>query len=379
MYRFVPIKSGCGARYFHESLEKTRKSSIIMDSENACMTAGEKMPETGSWQKGGNCVKVLAQDIKTGEFKPVYLICGEEAFLKKSYKNRMKDAMVGDDTMNFHYFEGKGLDLKEIISLADTMPFFGDRRLILIEDSGLFKGSGADALVEYLPQMPDTTCMLFVENEVDKRNRLYKKVKDLGYVAEMERQDARQLGAWAGGILAKEGKKITGRTMELFLSKTGDDMENIRMELEKLISYTLGRDVITDQDVEEICTVRVTNKIFEMVAAIVTRNTRKAMDLYEDLITLREPPMRILFLIARQFNQILQVKELMNQGMEKNGIASKLKMQPFVVGKTMPQAKSFSREQILSYVNLCVDTEEAVKTGRLDERLAVELLITRQY
>ena len=69
------------------------------------------------------------------------------------------------------------------------------------------------------------------------------------------------------GILAKEGKKITGRTMELFLSKTGDDMENIRMELEKLISYTLGRDVITDQDVEEICTVRVTNKIFEMVAA----------------------------------------------------------------------------------------------------------------
>ena len=233
--------------------------------------------------------------------------------------------------------------------------------------------------VSYLPQMPDTTCMLFVENEVDKRNRLYKKVKDLGYVAEMERQDARQLGAWAGGILAKEGKKITGRTMELFLSKTGDDMENIRMELEKLISYTLGRDVITDQDVEEICTVRVTNKIFEMVAAIVTRNTRKAMDLYEDLITLREPPMRILFLIARQFNQILQVKELMNQGMEKNGIASKLKMQPFVVGKTMPQAKSFSREQILSYVNLCVDTEEAVKTGRLDERLAVELLITRQY
>ena len=118
-----------------------------MDSENACMTAGEKMPETGSWQKGGNCVKVLAQDIKTGEFKPVYLICGEEAFLKKSYKNRMKDALVGDDTMNFHYFEGKGLDLKEIISLADTMPFFGDRRLILIEDSGLFKSSGADALV----------------------------------------------------------------------------------------------------------------------------------------------------------------------------------------------------------------------------------------
>ena len=324
-------------------------------------------------------MKVLAQDIKTGEFKPVYLICGEEAFLKKSYKNRMKDALVGDDTMNFHYFEGKGLDLKEIISLADTMPFFGDRRLILIEDSGLFKSSGADALVEYLPQMPDTTCMLFVENEVDKRNRLYKKVKDLGYVAEMERQDAKQLGAWAGGILAKEGKKITGRTMELFLSKTGDDMENIRMELEKLICYTMGREVITKEDVEAVGTVHVTNRIFEMVTAIVAGNTRKAMDLYEDLLTLKEPPMRIMFLIAKQFNQLLQVKELAGKGAQKGEIASKVKVPPFVAGKLMAQARAFTREQILSYVEFCVESEEAVKTGRLSDRLAVELLIAKKY
>ena len=324
-------------------------------------------------------MKILNQDIKDRQFKPVYLLFGEEAFLKKSYKNRLKEAMVGDDTMNFHQFEGKGVDLKEIISLADTMPFFGERRLILIEDSGLFKGSGAEALVEYLPQMPDTTCLLFVESEVDKRSRRYKKVKELGYGADMVRQDARQLSSWAGGILAREGKKITGHTMELFLSKTGDDMENIRMELDKLISYTLGREVITDQDVEEICANRVTNKIFDMVAAIVSGKTRAAMDLYEDLLTLREPPMRILFLIARQFNQVLQVKELMAQGMDRSRIASSLKLQPFVVGKIMPQARSFTREQILSRVELCVDCEEAVKTGRLGERLAVELLITKQY
>lgn len=324
-------------------------------------------------------MKVLNQDMKTRQFKPVYLLFGEEAFLKKSYKNRMKEAVVGKDSMNFHHYEGKGLDLEEIISLAETMPFFGDRRLILIEDSGLFKGSGAEPLVKYLPGMPDTTCILFVESEVDKHSKMYKKVKDLGYVSEMARQDIKQLSSWAGGILAKEGKKITRHTMEFFLSKTGDDMENIRMELEKLISYTIEKEVITDQDVEEICTTRVSNKIFDMVAAIVNRKTRLAMDLYEDLLTLKEPPMRILFLIARQFNQILQVKELMSQNLDRGSIASKLKMQPFVVGKVMPQARLFSSEQILSYVNLCVDAEEAVKTGRLNERLAVELLITKQY
>ena len=323
-------------------------------------------------------MQTLNQDIKTGEFKQIYLLYGEEAFLKNSYKNRLKEVIIGDDTMNFARFEGKGLDVDELIRLADTMPFFAERRLILVEDSGFFK-SASDALVQYLPSMPDTTILLFVETEVDKRNRLYKKVKDMGYAAELNRQDSAQLARWVGGILTREQKKITKHTMELFLSMAGDDMENIRMELEKLISYTLGREVITDEDVLAVCTVQVTNRIFEMVSAIVNRQPRKAMDLYEDLLTLKEPPMRILFLIARQFNQLLQVKDLMGKGMDKGTIASKLKMQPFVVGKTMPQARQFGREQILSYVEFCVETEEAVKSGRLQDRLAVELLITREY
>lgn len=323
-------------------------------------------------------MQTLNQDIKDRSFKPMYLLYGDEAFLRNSYKNKLKEAIIGDDTMNFAYFEGKGLDVDELIRLADTMPFFTERRLIIVEDSGFFK-TASEPLVRYLPDMPDTTCLLFVESEVDKRSKLFKKVKELGYAAEMTRQNAAQLSRWAGGILAKEGRKITSRTMELFLSMTGDDMENIRMELEKLISYTMGRDVITDEDVRAICTVQVTNRIFDMVSAIVTRQTRKAMDLYEDLLALKEPPMRILFLIARQFNQLLQVKELMGKGLDKGTIASKLKMQPFVVGKVMPQARQFSREEILSYVNTCVEAEEAVKSGKLQDRLAVELLITKEY
>ncbi len=323
-------------------------------------------------------MQTLNQDIRECSFRPVYLLYGEESFLKNSYKNRLKEAIAGGDAMNISSFEGKGADLDEVIRLADTMPFFAEKRLIIIEDSGLFR-SAADVLVNYLPSMPDTTVLLFVESEVDKRGRLFKKVKELGYAAEMTRQDASQLARWAGGILAKEGKKITARTMDVFLSMTGDDMEHIRTELEKLISYTMGREVITEEDVRAVCTVQVTNRIFEMVSAIVNRDTRKAMNLYEDLLTLKEPPMRILFLIARQFNQILQVKEMAAKGLDKGAIASRLKMQPFLVGKTMPQARRFSREQILSYVNECVEAEEAVKSGRLKDRLAVELLITKEY
>ena len=325
-------------------------------------------------------MQTLNQDIKNNDFKKVYLLFGEEAFLKKSYKNRLREAITQGDTMNYNYYEGKGINVNEIISLSDTMPFFADRRLILMEDSGWFKGGpGADEMCAYIENIPDTTCLLFVETEVDKRSRMYKAVKKYGYIAEMVRQDSAQLGRWAAGILAKNGKKITGRTMEYFLGKTGDDMENITSELDKVISYTLGRDIITEEDIDAVCITQVTNKIFDMITAIANRQTRKAMDLYEDLLTLKEPSMRILFLIARQFNQLFLTKELLDSGADRAAIASKLKVPPFVAGKLMPQARSFTREQIAGCVEACVEAEEAVKTGRLGDRMAVELMIMRKY
>lgn len=323
-------------------------------------------------------METLNQDIKSGDFKRFYLLFGEEEFLKQSYKKRLRQAVAGDDTMNYNYFEGKGLDVQELISLANTMPFFSDRRLILVEDSGCFKAA-SDELMEALPDIPDTTCMVFVESAVDKRNRLYKKVKELGSAVELKRQSASQLAVWAGRILAQNGRKITSSDMNLFLERTGDVMETIRTELEKLISYTMGQEIVAREDIEAVTTVQVTNKIFDMVAAIVAGKTKIAMDRYEDLLTLKEPPMRILFLIARQFNQILLVKEMMASGNDKSAIASKLKIPPFAAAKLMPQARNFTKEQLAGCVEACVETEEAVKTGRLGDRLAVELLIMRKY
>ena len=322
-------------------------------------------------------MQTLNQDIKEKSFKKIYLLYGDEPFLVGSYKKKLREAITGGDTMNFNYFEGKNPEVKELISLAHTMPFFADRRLILVDGSGFFK-SAQEELAAYLPQMPDTTCLVFAESEVDKRNRLYKRVKELGYAAELNKQDTAQLMRWAAGILGRDGRKISRPVMEYFLERTGDDMENIRMELEKLVCYTMGRDVITKEDVDAVGTVHVTSRVFDMVAAIVAGNTKKAMDLYEDLLTLKEPPMRILFLIARQFNQLLQIKELTAAGKDKGAMASALKVPPFAVGKLTAQARAFTRDQILSWVTLCVETEEAVKTGRLSDRLAVELLIARR-
>jgi DNA polymerase-3 subunit delta len=156
-------------------------------------------------------LKNIQADIKSGNFKQAYLLYGEEAYLKQQYKQNLIKALNPDgDTMNFSHYEGKGVDIKQLIDLCETMPFFADRRVILLEDTGFFKNK-CEELADYMKELPDYLCLVFAESEVDKRNRMYKAVKACGTIAEFARQDEKTLMRWAAGLLGKAGKKITER------------------------------------------------------------------------------------------------------------------------------------------------------------------------
>lgn len=322
-------------------------------------------------------MKMLAEDIKNGSFKTSYLLYGEEAYLRSQYRDRLKNALADPkDTMNVSCFEGKGIRPEEIIDLAETLPFFASRRVILIENSEFFKAK-CDKLADYLPTMPDTACLIFVETAVDKRGRLYKAVKDKGRVVEFQTQDENTLTKWILGILKREGKQIARSTLSLFLERTGTDMEHISRELEKLLSYTYERDVITTQDVEEICIVLTTNRIFDMIRAIAEKNQQQALKLYYDLLALKESPRGILALLARQFQQLLLVKSLMAKGYDQASMASKTGLAPFIVRRLMGQARNFTTEQLTSALTDCAKAVEDVTSGRMNDVLSVELLIVK--
>lgn len=88
-------------------------------------------------------MKTLNEHLKKKTFKNVYLLYGDEAYLRNQYRDRLKQAMISDgDTMNLSCFEGKGIVEKELTALADTVPFFSDYRLIIVENSGFFAASG---------------------------------------------------------------------------------------------------------------------------------------------------------------------------------------------------------------------------------------------
>ena len=319
-------------------------------------------------------MKVLNNDLKTSNFKAIYVLSGDDEFLKNSYKKRLKAAIVGDDQMNFAYFEGKGIDIDSIINFGNTLPFFSEYRCILIEDSKWFK-SGNERFLDYVSNKPDSTKFIFVEKDLDKRSKLYKKVKDIGYIAELNHPTDIELRKWAGSLVNKAGKKITVTNMDFFIARVGNDMERLKSELDKLLSFTLDKDIIEEEDIRAIASVSLTGKIFDLVKMITNNKIKEALDIYEDLIALKEPPAKIMFFITKQFNQLLQIKELLFDGFSEQDIISKMNLNQYVVKNLIRQARGFDMAMLLSYIKNAIELEEAAKQGNINHKLALEMLM----
>lgn len=322
-------------------------------------------------------MKTIDNDIKSGEFKKAYLLFGEEGYLIRQYRDKLKNALVAsDDTMNFSSYEGKDIEQTAIIDLAETLPFFADKRVVLIENSGLFE-KGGDVLGEYMPSVPDSTCFIFCEESVDKRSKLFKAVSKLGSAIEFKEMPEETLARWIGSRIKKEGKGMTRAAYNLFISKTGTDMENIDKELEKLICYCIDKDMIEEQDVEAITTEQLQDKIFDMVDCIASQRQRQALDLYYDLLALKVPAMRILYMISKQFNRLLIVKSMTNQGFRADDIATKAGCPKWSVPKYQKQCKPYAMDRIKEAVRDGAQFEEDVKTGRIGDQIAVEMFIVK--
>ncbi len=323
-------------------------------------------------------MKSLNEDLKTGNFSQIYLLYGEENYLKKQYKERFVKALLPEgDTMNYAHYEGKGIDVREVIDLAETMPFFAERRVFVFENTGFFKSAAGAELADYLKELPETAYFLFVEEEVDKRGKMYKAVKSKGRAVELPFQDENTLKRWVAGQIGRENKRITETDLVYFLNKVGIDMENITKELEKLFCYALERDVITRADIDAVCVTQISNHIFDMVNAVAEKQQKKALDLYYELLALKEPPMRILFLLTRQYRGLYQVKQLAQKGYGRKEIAEKAGLHPFAVGKYMEQAKRFQVKELRAILEDSVDIEQRVKTGLLTDSLAVEIFLVK--
>ena len=313
-------------------------------------------------------------DIEKGTYDRVYLIYGDEPYLVRHYMNRLKKAIIPEEeSMNYAYFDSMPEDVRRITDFADTMPFFGDRRLVILDKANAFKKD--NGLADYIPNIPETSTIVIVEDEVDKRSRLYKAVSKVGTVMELKRLGLDDLKLFVGQRFKKAGKGITERDFNYFIENVGDDLYTIANEADKCIAYAGDGKGIDRKVIDAVCSLQVENKIFDLVDAILRADGSTVFKLYSDLVTLRENSFGIMAVIRKNYNRLLLIKELQEKGCSLSEIAAKTKTADWLVKKQAAKVKNYDSRRLKDSIQLMMNTEYDIKIGNIGEQMGLEIML----
>ena len=348
--------------------------------------------------------------------KNLILICGNEEYLKEQKKQELLKALNAEGSINFNSFTAENLDLIEIRGLIETLPMLEEYRKLLITDSGLFKRAGKVATTEsedaadsdeevsenaaapekntasdataVFSSIPDSTVVLFVESDASAQSPMYKLVKKNGEIFKYETVDSKRgqekktgeqnIRSWAMDMFKAAGRKIDGATLNYLVQMTGYDMQNLSNEIEKLICFMLDKpanEKITTKHIDQICSRTLSDRVFAMLEAKMKGSIHEAAAMLEELFSLKVAPMKTLYLLVRQYNQALSVKELLSARLSDPEILARTELKDWQLRRIKDQVSRVTAEELKAKLEACADMEYRVKTGSMTDRLALELLV----
>ena len=331
--------------------------------------------------------ELLKKAIKNKDVGSLYLFYGQEEYLKRNYTDYIEINLLTEELklLNKVVLEGK-TSPAAIIDNCETLPVFSERKMIIVKNSGLFKGKKKaeepgkkgkteDELAKFLQSVPEHACLIFIESEIDKRIKYVDLIKKHGLIVEFDYRKPEELANWVIKRIHTGNHEIDYNTAAQLVEYCEQGMDDIDNEINKLCAYAGDRQKITIADIKKVCTKSVKSRIFDLTDAIAAKQCAKALSLLNDMVVLKEPMPKVMFMIARQFRQLLQVKLLSQEGATQAEITSRLKLSPFISGKILKQAQRFSLEKLETAISTGLELDLAIKTGKLEDRAAVELMI----
>lgn len=323
----------------------------------------------------------------------VYLFYGEENYKKRLYRDTLRKLVTAGNSMNYSYFEGNSVDLQEVYDSVVTLPFFAEKRLVVVENSGKLKANKSgkeggessfrdeksdEMLLKILEDLPETTCLVFLEESAAKNKKVFKKIKEKGVVLECGADSDSDVIAWLSKGFAQAGKQVRRSALQLLVDRVGRDYDKLRREYEKLLGYVGDRPEVTAEDVLAISSEDVESKIFDMLGAMGRKDVRRVLEKYNDLLINREHPLYILAMLRGQFRTLLQTAELRNKGYSTRDVARILKKQDFVIRNAESYLRGgFRMKDVRDILEEISETDKRIKNGDLNEQVGVELLLIR--
>jgi DNA polymerase-3 subunit delta len=279
--------------------------------------------------------------------------------------------------LNTNRFEGQRVSFSELQNACNSIPFLAEKRLVIVQDIFNQKRAFQDELLALLPDLPETTRLVFLESKsLPKRHpaRKLAETHEKGFIKEFKPLEGGQLEGWVRQRVKTAGGKIQPYAAHLLAANAGNDLALLENEIEKLVLYK-GQETIESQDVELLCPYVAEASIFDLVDALGERKGQAAAQLLHKKFQEGTDPFYLFAMFIRQFRLLIQVKELADDGQPPNDIAKTLKLHPFPTGKLHQQSKNFSMPQLEQIYAHLLDIDINVKTGRTDLITALDLLV----
>ena len=315
----------------------------------------------------------------------VFVLWGEEVFLKSHYVKQLKELLQPDcmEELNVFRFDGKEYDIRRVDEAIEALPVMADKKLLLFSDSFIFKPDGRtgaksayrDYWAERLRDIPDYVSILFDESEIDKRSALLKQADKIGACVEFSYMMENEMVRWTQKLFTVLGTQISAQNAAYLNEMTQGGMMAVRREAEKLAAYCLGRPSVTRADIDLLVMPTIEGKVFDMVAAMLQHNAEAALKLLDDLFVLKFDANQILPPIIYNADKLLQTKLLMQSGADKSAIVSKLKISRFAASRCMRDSTKYSVQDLERLVHRLSETDGFIKSNSMDNESLVSLLV----
>ena len=337
-------------------------------------------------------IDVLESEIKKNSIANGYVFCGlDEELIKSSIDPIIKKVLDKDFLdLNFIKIDGLTSTFDEIENACETLPFFGDKKIVLVYRANFLKDKpdkeGAKTYTEilkYIKDLPQHTILIMYYLFNDKRDtpKKNKKLSTLDKYVKVVHCDKLKKDKYYKKIedIFKENGRTIGKVqLKYFADKVQNNFDIIKREIDKLDCYALGRE-ITKEDIDKLIPNKSEDDIFDLVEYISLRKVEKAIDLLDELLFKADQHMLIISSIGNHFKRLYEIKIYLLKGKKLEFFISKYRLPQFVCEKLMNQASKFSLKQLNQLIKVCVNTEIKLKSSTTDKQMEMELMLFKTF
>jgi len=342
-------------------------------------------------KKEEHAYKVIEKKIKEGTLKSPLFLFGPEAYLIQWAVSACVEKYVspGVRDLDFSKIEGGNLTLAALVEQCETLPMLSERRVIIVPDFPVLAGNKAkgfseqdeEELIAYIKDAAPSSLLIFTGDAADKRRKMYKAIASAGGCYEFSSLDEKLLKGFIEKRLKRSGKTakpgLISRWIALsgYFDKESDyTLYNLENDIRKVIAYS-GGDEILWEDITETTSGNADTYVFSMMDALSENRKGDALRLLHNLLLSGEKEYKLLALICSQLEVLLMTKELKEEGMPVDRMKEQINVHEFRIRRALPLADRYSVHQLRSTLSRAYEIDRTIKTGALDARMALELLI----